>query len=101
MLPVMSQERTVIQNRRQTRSTPTRMVRVNGDDEDKAADPAESAGEGGGWERRLQLLSSCTELFWTRQCHSQAYTKRDGNLYTDAHTTPSVHSRSGNEANIC
>ena len=47
MLAVISQERTVSQNCRETRSTPTRLVRINRDDKDKGCGACRD--RWGGW----------------------------------------------------
>lgn len=69
MLAVISQERTVSQNRRETRCTPTRMVKINRDDKDKGCRACRDRW-GGQLPGEAAAAFHNTELFWTQQFHS-------------------------------
>lgn len=106
MLAVISQERTVSQNRRETRSTPTRMVKINRDDKDKGCGACRDRW-GGQLPGEVAAASQTVTLSYSGPSNStpRFTPKRDENtclpknLYTNVHTTLSIHSKSGNKAN--
>lgn len=106
MLAVISQERTVSQNRRETRSTPTRTVKINRDDKDKGCRACRDRWVGQLPGEAAAAFQTVTLSYSGPSNSTPRFTpKRDENTYlpknlnTNVHTTLSIHSKSGTKAN--